>query len=199
LSDATRQDRTGPPYDAIVLAGGAGRRLGGADKALLTVGGRTLLARAVSAVAGAGSVVVVGPRRDLELPGEISWTREEPAGSGPPAALAAGAAVAGADLVAVLAVDTPLVGRPLVEMLVSQLTGSASADAVMLVDADGYRQPLVAAYRRAALLTANRSRSLRELVATLDVIELTDTAGASRDVDTPADLAFLEGQMRNGT
>jgi molybdopterin-guanine dinucleotide biosynthesis protein A len=199
LSDATRQDRTGPPYDAIVLAGGAGRRLGGTDKALLTVGGRTLLARAVSAVAGADSVVVVGPRRDVGLPREISWTREEPAGSGPPAALAAGAAIVGADLVVVLAVDTPLVGRPLVEMLVSQLTGSASGDAVMLVDADGYRQPLVAAYRRAALLTADRSPSLRELVAALDVIELTDTAGASRDVDTPADLAFLEARMRNGT
>jgi molybdopterin-guanine dinucleotide biosynthesis protein A len=189
LSDET------PPYDAIVLAGGAGRRLGGADKALLTVGGRTLLAHALDAVAGADSVVVVGPRRDLPLPREVSWTREEPAGSGPPSALAAGAAAVAAEVVVALAVDTPLIDRPLVEELVSRLSGSASVDAVVLVDADGYRQPLVAAYRRAALLTADQCRSLRELVGGLHVEELPDKTGASRDADTPSDLAFLEDRM----
>ncbi|WP_438949006.1 NTP transferase domain-containing protein, partial [Streptomyces harbinensis] len=38
-----------PVFDAIVLAGGAARRLGGADKAAVTVGGRPLLDRVLDA------------------------------------------------------------------------------------------------------------------------------------------------------
>ncbi|MGV9756153.1 NTP transferase domain-containing protein, partial [Streptomyces tricolor] len=37
------------PYDAVVLAGGAARRLGGADKPGLRVGGRALLDRVLAA------------------------------------------------------------------------------------------------------------------------------------------------------
>jgi len=40
-------------FDAVVLAGGAGRRLGGVDKALVEVGGQDLLTRVLGAVAGA--------------------------------------------------------------------------------------------------------------------------------------------------
>lgn len=47
-------------YDAIVLAGGAAKRLGGADKPGVLVGGRALLDRVLGACAGAGTTVVVG-------------------------------------------------------------------------------------------------------------------------------------------
>ena len=57
-------DPVADPVAAIVLAGGAGRRLGGADKAALDVGGRTLLERALAAVSGVPTVVV-GPARPL--------------------------------------------------------------------------------------------------------------------------------------
>ncbi|MFD9249059.1 NTP transferase domain-containing protein, partial [Streptomyces bottropensis] len=40
-------------FDAVVLAGGAARRLGGADKPALRVGGRALLDRVLTACAGA--------------------------------------------------------------------------------------------------------------------------------------------------
>ncbi|WP_198601894.1 NTP transferase domain-containing protein, partial [Streptomyces sp. MH60] len=39
-------------YDAVVLAGGAARRLGGADKPGLRVGARALLDRVLAACAG---------------------------------------------------------------------------------------------------------------------------------------------------
>jgi molybdopterin-guanine dinucleotide biosynthesis protein A len=77
-------------YDAVVLAGGAARRLGGADKPALPVGGRMLLDRVLAACAGARRTVVVGPRRPTGRP--VRWTREEPAGGGPLPALAAGLA-----------------------------------------------------------------------------------------------------------
>ena len=49
-------------WDAVILAGGAARRMGGVDKPGLRVGGRTMLERVVDAVRGA-TVVVVGPPR----------------------------------------------------------------------------------------------------------------------------------------
>ncbi|MER5393911.1 NTP transferase domain-containing protein, partial [Saccharopolyspora sp. NPDC002686] len=45
-------------FAAVVLAGGRARRLGGVDKVLLPVGGRTLLDRTLDAVAEADPLVV---------------------------------------------------------------------------------------------------------------------------------------------
>ncbi|MGI8623834.1 MAG: NTP transferase domain-containing protein, partial [Solirubrobacteraceae bacterium] len=77
-----------PSFDAIVLAGGRGRRLGGVDKAALRVGDKTLLTRALDAVAGASRQIVVGPPRSL--PDGVVGVSEEPLGGGPVAGLAAG-------------------------------------------------------------------------------------------------------------
>ncbi|MFE9042808.1 DUF6457 domain-containing protein [Streptomyces sp. NPDC007818] len=76
-------------YDAVVLAGGAARRLGGVDKPGVRVGGRALLDRVLAACAGAGRTVVVGDPRPTVRP--VRWTREQPSGTGPVAALDAGA------------------------------------------------------------------------------------------------------------
>ncbi len=63
-------------YDVIVLAGGAAKRLGGADKPAVRVGGRALLDRVLAASSGAGTTVVVGGRRPTSRP--VTWTREVP-------------------------------------------------------------------------------------------------------------------------
>ncbi|MEV6939475.1 NTP transferase domain-containing protein, partial [Streptomyces sp. NPDC051132] len=76
------------PYDAVVLAGGAARRLGGADKPGVRVGGRALLDRVLAACADARTTVVVATPRPTVRP--VRWAREEPPGGGPVAALAAG-------------------------------------------------------------------------------------------------------------
>ena len=73
------------PFDAVVLAGGSARRLGGVDKPALQVGGASLLERVLAAVPSAGRVVVVGPPR--ALPPEVVQVREQPPGGGPGAAL----------------------------------------------------------------------------------------------------------------
>ncbi|MFB9837988.1 molybdenum cofactor guanylyltransferase, partial [Actinoallomurus acaciae] len=69
------------PYDAVLLAGGEARRLSGADKPGVVVGGRTLVAWVGAAVASAERIVLVGPPRP-ELPGAIV-VREDPPGGGP--------------------------------------------------------------------------------------------------------------------
>ena len=50
------------PIAAVILAGGKGERLGGTNKALLEIGGRPLIERALAAVAGCEPILVaVGP------------------------------------------------------------------------------------------------------------------------------------------
>ena len=60
---------------AILLAGGRARRLDGVAKPLLEVGGRSLLARAIAAVAGSDPLTIVGaPAAGFE---NHAWVREE--------------------------------------------------------------------------------------------------------------------------
>src|SRR3954453_8560212 len=94
-------------YDAIVLAGGRARRLGGAPKPQLTVGGRRLLDHVLDAVPDAAHVVVVGPEQAAERP--VVWCQEAPPGGGPVGALAAGLPRTSADVVVLLAADLPWV------------------------------------------------------------------------------------------
>ena len=133
-------------YDAIVLAGARSRRLGGADKAIVEVGGRTLLARAVEAMTGAERVVVVGPRRPLGM--DVAWVQEQPAGAGPVAALAAGLGLVEAPFVAVLAVDLPFVDRGVVRAMVEAV---GRADGAILSDGSACDQPLAGVYRTMSL------------------------------------------------
>ncbi|MCZ9338082.1 NTP transferase domain-containing protein, partial [Streptomyces sp. TRM76130] len=86
-------------------AGGAARRLGGADKPGVRVGGRALLDRVLSACAGASATVVVAGPRPTARP--VVFAREDPPGGGPVAALAAGLAHTTADHVVVLSADLP--------------------------------------------------------------------------------------------
>ncbi|MBP1786303.1 molybdopterin-guanine dinucleotide biosynthesis protein A [Micromonospora sp. HB375] len=95
-------------YAAVVLAGGAARRMGGVDKPARPVGGRPMLHRVLAAVADADQRIVVGPSGPV--PDGVRTTREEPPGGGPVAAIAAGLALLdpGTTTVALLAADLPL-------------------------------------------------------------------------------------------
>lgn len=163
-------------YAAIVLAGGAGRRLGGVAKPLLQVGGRSMLDRVLDAVADANPRVVVGPD-SLVVPPGVRRVSEQPPGGGPVAALAAGltavdeaarlstvdeaarlsAAGAASKLstvddvgpgaVAVLAADLPF----LTPQAIAELYRQSTVDCAVYVDTEGRRQLLCGVWRTAAL------------------------------------------------
>lgn len=180
-------------WDAVLLAGGAGRRLGSVDKPAITIRGRTLLDTALAACAGARTTVVVGPDRPASRP--IHWTRERPPGGGPLAALAAGlrALEPGAELVVVLAADLPALTPSTIHELVDVASTHPDTDGAVARDVDGRPQPLLAAYRRAALdrelgsLGDPHHRAFRDLMAGLRLVPV-DVGGAAADIDTPADL-----------
>lgn len=196
-------------YDAVVLAGGAARRLGGTDKPALAVGGRMLLDRVLAACAGADRTVVVGPRRPTVRP--VRWTREEPAGGGPLPALAAGlAALTATDrpaaAVVVLAADLPFLTAHTVTALTGALDAAERCEGVLLTDPGGRDQPLAAAYlveplrREAALLSTEHGTlnglPLRLLTRELALLRLSDPTGeASFDCDTWDDVAAARARL----
>ncbi len=192
-------------YDAVVLAGGEARRLAGADKALIDLGGRTALDRVLDSVADAASVVAVGPPRPGTRPG-LEWCREDPPGGGPARALAAAVERLRQPSVVVLGVDCPLVTRGTVRRMLISLgsgaptppaacTAGAGPDAVVLVDAQGRDQPLVAAYRLEALRRSGGHRSMRSLLAGLRVLRLPDDEGVTLDCDTWADVEAVRRRL----
>ncbi|CAM5517533.1 NTP transferase domain-containing protein [Streptomyces purpurascens] len=189
-------------HDAVVLAGGAARRLGGADKPGVRVGGRALLDRVLAACDGARTTVVVAAPRPTARP--VTWARENPPGGGPLAALDAGLRHTTADHVVVLSADLPFLEERTVGRLLGTLRGSA-ADGVLLTDPDGRDQPLVAAYRTRRLretlaLLAERHGGphglpLRRLTAELDLTRISDPV-ASFDCDTWDDIASARARIR---
>jgi len=175
----------------VLLTGGTSRRLG-VDKATLVLDGETLAQRAARTLAAVcGSVVEVGPGHT-----DLVAVRESPPGSGPLAALAAGAGAllataGGVESVVVFACDLPAAAPA-----VAALAAAPPAPVVVPLDADGRRQYACARYGPAMLvramdLAARGVLSLRELVETASVADILELDGFApdvfADVDTPAD------------
>jgi molybdopterin-guanine dinucleotide biosynthesis protein A len=189
-------------YAAVVLAGGAGKRLGGVTKPALAVAGRPMLHRVLAAVADASPRVVVGPP-ELPLPAGVARTREEPPGGGPVAATAAGLALvpAGVGYAALLAADLPLLTDEAVRQLRAAARARGRAGAVF-VDGDGRPQWLCGVWRTGALRASLAALpegpagvSLRVLLGDLPAATVT-AAGPGPppwwDCDTGEDLRRAE-------
>ena len=185
-------------YDAIVLAGGAARRLGGVAKPQLRVGDATLLDRVLAAVPDAGVVVVAGPSQPVSR--SVVWCREEPPGGGPVAALAAALPHVTAATVLVLAADLPEVAPAVAPLLAAVPDGGAA----VLTDPDGRANHLAAAWSRPALAEAlarlgpPAGASMRALVAQVDIASVADRGGWGRDCDTWDDVDEARARRRDG-
>lgn len=198
-------------YDALVLAGGRARRLGGVSKPDVVVSGRRLLAHVLDAATagdGARRTVVVAPD-SVAVAAGVLRTLEDPPDGGPVAGIAAGLAALGragdepAPWVLVLACDVPRAAVA-VPHLVAACAGGTVSGAV-LVDAGGRDQPLVGLYRRAdldrALATLATGRddgtvrgaSVRALLTPLTLARVPDDGSAAADVDTWEDVRALDG------
>ncbi len=187
------------PYAAVVLAGGAGRRLGGPGKPALPVAGRPLVHRVLEAVADASPRVVVGPRT-LPLPSGVVRLQEQPPGGGPVVAAAAGLTRVppGTAYVALLAADLPMLTAAAVTALRRAASG-VDTDGAVYVDDGGIRQWLCGMWRTgalsAAVADAPAGSALRRVLAPLRVVELRSPAGAPPpwyDCDTETDLRRAE-------
>jgi molybdopterin-guanine dinucleotide biosynthesis protein A len=185
----------GPAPIGVVLAGGAGRRLGGA-KAAARLGGRSLAQWVAEALGGVVGEVVLAARTDTPLPplGLPVWREPVDGPVHPLAGIASALGRAGGRDVLVCAVDLPFVDAPLLRGLL----GAGGEIAV----ADG--QPLVGRYGAAvgpALSAAAGSGApVRRVVGSLGatVVAVPDAERTLFNVNTPEDLACAEGMLRRG-
>lgn len=197
----------GPPaaVTAVVLCGGGSTRLG-VDKTRQAFGEGTVLDQVLGGLPAAWAVVGVGPSRACAR--AVVWTREDPPGGGPLAAIAAGLRGVETPVVVVVAGDMPFVGAGLLRLVdaleadESLDAAAATSDATSAVRAN----PLVVAYRTAAARRAldalsaaspagmanGRARALLDAVPHAVVCVPADTLA---DVDTAADLAAARARL----
>jgi molybdopterin-guanine dinucleotide biosynthesis protein A len=179
------------PYAAVVLAGGAARRMGGVSKPNRTIGGRPLLLRVLDAAEQASPRIVVGPP-DLAplLPEHTSLTIEHGQQTGPVAGLAAGVAQLppGVTRVAVLSCDLPF----LTAAVLNGLSTLVDGDAEVAVLADEQRRPqwLAAMWRHDALV--------RRLSAVVQPAGAGVHGPRMRDLVAPVRVASLVLPVRSG-
>lgn len=198
---------------AVVVAGGASRRLNHVPKASLSDGTSTLLDCALEAVAAASPRVVVGPE-SLPLPTGVLRTREDPPFSGPAAAIHAGLECIAADCersqtplpgwCLILGVDTPRIA-PAVQLLItaarsaeqaattpsttcSEAPSDSEASAGFWGVSEGIYQPLVGIYRfeaiRSVFSTGTTDASVRSFLRRLNPAAVEMSAADTADVDT---------------
>jgi molybdopterin-guanine dinucleotide biosynthesis protein A len=185
----------------VVLAGGAGRRIGGA-KATVALHGAPLLTYPVAALQQALPEVVVVAKADTELPplpGVAIWT--EPAQPRHPlTGIVHALAFAGGRPVLVCAGDLPFASAGLAR----ELAGADACGAPAVVPRAGGRlQPLFARYEPAALAPLSAALAapagpgrVTEAVAALEprVLECGDER-AFFNVNAPEDLLTAAGLM----
>lgn len=177
-------------FDAVVLVGGGGTRLGGLDKAAIDLGGHPLVQASLDAAAAARTLVVVGTT-SAPLPARARVTQEEPPGSGPAAAFAHGinAVDAPAPWTLLLACDVPAAPQAVEQLRRSMGTAGADGDGAVIVAPDGRVQWVLGLYRTEAVRNAaanstTTNRSLRSLLGDLDLVRVPARADVWQDVDT---------------
>ncbi len=184
--------------DGIVLAGGAGRRIGG-GKAQYELSGRTLTERAIEMLMGLCRHVVVAGRAGVPLPQNLGCpiVRDAPNTAGPVAGIAAGLAALTADDVLVIACDLPLAG-PALQHLACLPAGSA---AVAAGSGSAAPQPLCARLpRRPALAIAlemldGSTPAARTFIKALDADHIAVPDVWLTNVNTISDAAALERDL----
>lgn len=178
---------------AVILAGGASRRMG-VDKSLLPVAGRPLIAGIAAQLAAVTEATLISandPSKYAFL-GLPVIADDEP-GSGPLGGIASALARSAHDWNLVVSCDIPQIDGRYVDQLFRQSEG---ADVVIPRWPDGRWEPLLALYRRDTVLPAARralAAGRRRIVAMFDQLRVRCVAPPSsswyRNCNTPEEFA----------
>jgi molybdopterin-guanine dinucleotide biosynthesis protein A len=178
----------------VILAGGRGRRMGGADKALIPLQGRPLVAHAIARLASQVGALAISANGD---PGRLAafglpvLPDDDP--KGPLSGVLAGLVWAdGHDAIATVAVDTPFFPADLVARL-------AAAGAPAMAASRGDLHPTFALWPRSAapalqaFLSSGASPRVTDFARSLGAATVAFDDGDFTNINTPADLAAAGG------
>lgn len=196
-----------PRISAAILAGGRARRLGGADKASLVVGGLRIIDRQIAALARvADDIRIVANDPDRYVALGVRVIADRIPGAGPLGGLYTALEDAAQPAVLVLACDLPFVTPALLERLVDEFGSGDEIDAVVPRSSRGL-EPLCAVYAARCADAARRriergALKLAELLGDVRVREIGPGTLATYDegtvflnVNTPHDYARATGRV----
>jgi molybdopterin-guanine dinucleotide biosynthesis protein A len=173
-------DGASPDVTAFILAGGKSTRMG-ADKAFVTLDGRTLLERALQLVRSVSpDVRIVGDPAKFELFAPV--VEDTFRDCGPLAGIHAALRSSARELNLILAVDVPFVPPSLLQYMIMRAKNSAATATVPRTN--GGWQPLCAVYRRPFADAAEKA--LREGRYKIDAL-----------FTAPQTQAIEEGELMN--
>jgi molybdenum cofactor guanylyltransferase len=205
-SQAPLYDRDMEPITTFILAGGKSTRMG-TDKALLQLGGRSLIAHSLDlARSAAAEVKIIGDAGKFSRYGEV--IQDVYPDRGPLGGIHAALSSTHTDCNLILGVDLPFLPAEFVNYL--SATAQASGAVVTLPSADGRLQPLCAIYRkqfgalaeRALVAGKNKIDALfpETTVRLITDVELAANGFSSsifRNLNTPEDWESAKQEIRS--
>jgi len=184
---------------AIILAGGKNTRMGGADKAFLTVSGQTVFARTLDLLRHCFPQVVVVSNRPQKYAGfDVEVTSDEFPGRGPLAGIHAGLGVIRQPYAFVVACDMPFLRVEPIAFLTRRLTAQDAVipcwdgdiEPLHAIYASGLRRHMAAALRGGVYAIREFLPTIRaEYVAEALMREIDGVDESFRNVNTPEDAA----------
>jgi len=192
--------RSTAPVTGVVLAGGQGRRMGGADKGLVALGGRPMVAHVLDRIAPQVAEVLINANQNADRYAALGYPVVPDAVggfAGPLAGLHAGLCRAAHALVVTVPCDSPFLPAD----LVARLAAALEADRAQLAVARTFDQPhpVFCLVRREVLphlesFLAGGGRKIDAWYATLSVVEVPfdDEADAFRNINTAGELTDAE-------
>jgi len=183
----------------LILAGGAGRRMGGTDKGLLDYQGRPLVAHVLERLSPQVGSLLISANRNLDVYAQFGHplvSDDQPDYPGPLAGLAAGLAVCPGEWLVCVPCDCPALPLDLVKRLLAPAQDRSAAIAVATTG--GRMQPTFQLCRRCllpALLAylASGERKVGGWCHAQSAIEVdfADTP-AFRNLNSPDELAAVQ-------
>src|SRR5271166_2020110 len=183
---------------AFVLAGGRSSRMG-RDKALLSLGDRNLLQRAVNtAAAVSGKAYIVGSKQLYGAFGEV--IEDIHTGCGPLGGIHAALTSTDTDLNLILSVDMPGMTADFLRWLLAK--SAAKSELIAVPDVAGGLQPLCAIYRQAVAGAAEQALRQGEykvgrlfsrvptcIISESEILAAGFSTGLFQNINTPEEYA----------
>ncbi len=180
----------------LILAGGAGRRMGGADKGLLDYQGRPLVAHVIARLAPQVDHLLISANRNPEIYASFGYplvSDAQPDYPGPLAGLAAGLAVCPTEWLVCVPCDCPALPLDLVKRLL--VAAQDRSVTIAVATTGGRMQPTFQLCRRSLLpallaFLSSGERRVGDWCRTQVAIEVefVDTS-AFRNLNSPDELA----------
>jgi molybdopterin-guanine dinucleotide biosynthesis protein A len=190
----------------VILAGGAGRRFGGIQKARLQIGGKTIISRIIETIGDLFPEIIIV----TNTPSEFSdcpfckITGDHFAGQGPLAGIHAALKSSSFDAVFVFAGDMPLLDKKIVER---QIDAYDKSDFEIFIPKMGVLiESLHSIFRKTILedlekfLSEHRDRSIRDFISAkntgyLELEDSPETKRAFTNINSLSDITRIEADF----